>query len=51
MQDHGYWVGCARSVELTIEGQQLVAQELAREVRALWRRAMLFGRGRRLPPV
>lgn len=46
MQDHGYWVGCARSVELTIEGQQLVARELAREVRTLWRRAMRFGRGR-----
>ncbi len=38
MQEHGYWVGCATSVEASIEGQQLLAQEIAREARALWQR-------------
>lgn len=38
MQEHGYWVGCATSVEASIEGQQLLAREIAHEVQRLWRR-------------
>ena len=42
MQEHGYWVGCATTVEASIAGQQLLAQEIAREVRMLWQRVRLW---------
>lgn len=53
MPDHGYWTGCATSIELGIEGQQLLAREIMAELRALWQRLLvrLPALGQSLPTV
>jgi len=59
MYEHGYWADCAEAMELSIEGNRLIAQELAAGLRTVWRRALVWldeclrgiGQHRHLPPV
>ena len=38
MQHDDFLTGCANTLELSIKGQELLAQDLAQAVRRLWRR-------------
>ncbi len=40
MQEPDFWTSCAEAMELSVEGNRLIANELADAVRKLWRRAM-----------
>jgi hypothetical protein len=59
MYEHGYWDDCAEAMELSIEGNRLIAQEIAAGVQVLWRRALRWlddslhgiGQRRHLPPI
>jgi hypothetical protein len=59
MYEHGFWDGCAEAMELSIEGNRLIAQELTEGLRNLWRRATHWlddslrglGQRRHLPPI
>jgi hypothetical protein len=59
MYEHGFWADYAEAAELSVEGNRLIAQEIAAGVRSLWRRTLhwldetLHGLGQRrhLPPI
>jgi hypothetical protein len=59
MYEHGYWADCAEAMELSIEGNRLIAQEIGAGARKLWRRVMQWlddslhglGQRRHLPPI
>jgi hypothetical protein len=38
MNERGYWYSCAETMELMVEGNRLIATELAGHARAGWRR-------------
>jgi hypothetical protein len=38
--EHGSWAKYAEAQQLAIEGDRLIAQEIAEDVRGLWRRVM-----------
>jgi hypothetical protein len=52
-----FWTDSAKAMELTVEGNRLIAQELAQLARDLWQRlgralvAMLSAEHRHLPPI
>lgn len=37
LKDRDHWEGLALSLDLTIEGQRLIAQEILWEMKAVWR--------------
>jgi hypothetical protein len=57
MQEPDFWTQTAEAMELTIEGNRLIAQEIAASARDLWHRmgqtltAWLRTEQRQLPPV
>lgn len=57
MYEPDFWTQSAEALELSIEGNRLIAQEVGEIVRALWRRleqgmvSMLTAEHRHLPPV
>jgi hypothetical protein len=54
MNEHGCWDDYAEAQLLTIEGNRLIAQEIASGIRRLWRRVMHWldaGQRRHLPPI
>jgi hypothetical protein len=54
MNEHGFWDDCAEAHRLAIEGNRLIAQEIAEGIRGLWRRVMRWldvGPRRHLPPI
>ena len=59
MYEHGYWEDCAEAMELSIEGNRLIAQEIAAGLRVLWRHTMRWlneslaglGQNRHSPPI
>jgi hypothetical protein len=57
MYEPDFWTQSAEAMELTIEGNRLIAQEIAQLVRDLWYRtgrsiaAMLSAEHRQLPPI
>jgi len=40
MREPDFWTGCAKAMELSLEGQRLIAAELADMARSGWARAM-----------
>ena len=38
--EHGSWAGYAAAQVMAIEGNRLIAQEIAEGIRGLWRRVM-----------
>jgi hypothetical protein len=57
MHEPDFWTQSAEAMELTIEGNRLIAQEIAALVRDLWHRvgralaAQLSAQHRHLPPI
>ncbi len=57
MHEPDFWTQTAEAMELTIEGNRLIAQEIAELVRNLWHRvghalvAQLSAEHRHLPPI
>jgi hypothetical protein len=57
MHEPDFWTQSAEAMELTIEGNRLIAQEIAALARNLWHRvthslvAMLSAEHRQLPPI
>ena len=57
MQEPDFWTASAETMELTIEGNRLIAREVANLLRRLWRRAgsavavMMHSEHRHLPPI
>ncbi|MDR3534155.1 MAG: hypothetical protein P4L90_26770 [Rhodopila sp.] len=59
MHEPDFWTNCADWMEMSIEGNRLIAQEIGDAIRDLWRRALrsldglLQGqsRHRHLPPA
>jgi hypothetical protein len=57
MHEPDFWTQSAEAMELTIEGNRLIAQEIAAVARNLWHRmvrslaAMLSAEHRQLPPI
>ncbi len=57
MHNPDFWATSAEAMELTIEGNRLIAREIADLVRTLWHRlgaaltAMVTSEHRHLPPV
>jgi hypothetical protein len=59
MHELGYWEDCARSAELSLEGNRLLAQEIVGSIRRLFAGVVgwmdqlvpVFGQRGRLPPV
>lgn len=45
MQNDDFLSGCARTMELSIKGQQLLAQDMACGLRRLWRWMFLWADG------
>lgn len=44
-----HWDMCAQAMDLTIEGQRLIAQEIVHELRLLWRAAPGWARDMAAP--
>jgi hypothetical protein len=57
MQEPSFWTQSADAMEMTIEGNRLIAEEIAGGLRGFWHRfghamvAMLSAEHRHLPPV
>jgi hypothetical protein len=57
MYESDFWTQSAEAMELTIEGNRLIAQEIAALARDLWHRAgralanQLSAQHRQLPPI
>jgi hypothetical protein len=57
MYEPDFWTQSAEAMELTIEGNRLIAEEIAALVRDLWHRAgralatQLSAQHRQLPPI
>jgi hypothetical protein len=57
MHEPDFWTQSAEAMELTIEGNRLIAQEIAALVRDLWHRVgralatQLSAQHRHLPPI
>jgi hypothetical protein len=57
MREPDFWTQSAEAMEMTIEGNRLIAQEIAALARDLWHRltrslvAMLSAEHRHLPPI
>ncbi len=59
MHEPDFWSNCAEAMELSIEGNRLIAREVAELVTDLWKRAVRsfdgllqgLGRHQHLPPV
>ncbi len=57
MQEPEFWAASAEAMELTIEGNRLIAREIADLVATLWHRlrsaltAMMTSEHRHLPPI
>jgi hypothetical protein len=57
MHEHDFWTQSAEAMEMTIEGNRLIARELADLARNLWHRTgralvtMLSAEYRQLPPI
>lgn len=57
MQEPDFWAASAEAMELTIEGNRLIAREIADILRTLWLRlgsgltAMMASEHRHLPPI
>jgi hypothetical protein len=59
MHEPDFWTNCAEAMEMSIEGNRLIAREIAELARGLWQRCARsldgFARGpgqhRHLPPV
>ena len=59
MNESNFWANYAESMELSIEGNRLIAQEIADFARAVWNRAIRsldgalqsVGQHRHLPPI
>jgi len=57
MHEPDFWTQSAQAMELTVEGNRLIAHELADLTRNLWHRlgrglvAMLSAEHRHLPPI
>jgi hypothetical protein len=59
MNESNFWANYAESMELSIEGNRLIAREIAELARRLWQRAarsfdgliQSVGQHRHLPPV
>jgi hypothetical protein len=45
MQNDDFLSGCARTMELSIKGQQLLTRDMACGLRRLWRRMTLWADG------
>jgi hypothetical protein len=57
MQEPDFWTASAETMALTIEGNRLIAREMADMLRRLWRRVglalavMMHSEHRHLPPI
>jgi hypothetical protein len=59
MHEPDFWTDCAEAMELSIEGNRLIAREIADLLRGLWQRSVRsldgairgLGQHRHLPPV
>jgi hypothetical protein len=54
VNEHGCWAEYAEAQLLAIEGNRLIAQEIAEGIHGLWRRVMRsldVGQRRHLPPI
>jgi hypothetical protein len=59
MHEPDFWTNCAEAMEMSIEGNRLIAHEIADLFRGLWQRSVRsldvairgLGQHRHLPPV
>jgi hypothetical protein len=57
MQEPDFWAASAEAMELTVEGNRLIAREVADMLRNLWHRlsialtSMMASEHRHLPPI
>jgi hypothetical protein len=59
MHESDFWTNCAEAMELSIEGNRLIAREIADLLRGLWQRSLRsfdgvirgLGQHRHLPPI